>query len=291
MSAPVSPVARRVQSNGITIAVHDWDSNGRPLLIVHGNSFLGRLWDVTARALAPEFRPIAMDLRGHGDSDVPPEGYGRSDHAADILGVVATLGLTRPLVLAHSVGAISTLLAAGMRPGVLGAIVAIEPVIRPKVREEGWLPFGTHALSEQALRRRHQWPSRSAALENYRTKGPFAAWQPEVVGLYVEHGFRDRPDGTIELKCPGWVEAQGYEVTPSTDPWPLMPAVDSPVLLVRAGQSRLFTPTIADDLAAMLPAARLVTVPGRSHALPMEDPVLIADLARTFFAEPDPRER
>ncbi|MCS6802565.1 MAG: alpha/beta hydrolase [Chloroflexota bacterium] len=285
MSLP-TPQQRRVPANGITLAVHDWGGSGAPLLAVHGNSFHGRIWDVTLRQLWPDYRSYALDLRGHGDSDTPEQGYSRFDHAADIVAVVEALGLRRPVVLAHSVGAISTLLAASMAPDRFGPMVLIEPVIRPKTAAAPWLPSAaTATLAEQARRRRHRWPSREAAVAHYRTKPAFASWQPEVLALYVEHGFRDQPDGSIELKCPGWVEALGYEASPAANPWPHLPAVACPVLLVRAGTSRLFSEAIAADLAAALPNARVVTVPDRSHALPMEDPALVARIARAFFAE------
>ena len=284
--SPVDPQLRRVPSNGIVLAVHDWGGDGRPVLLVHGNSFLGRLWDVTARALLPDYRPYALDLRGHGDSDVPGTGYSRFDHAADIAGVVEALDLQRPCILAHSIGATSSLLAAGLSPTRFGPLVLIEPVIRPRHSPERWAPSGgATAMAEQARRRRHHWPSRQAALDHYRTKPAFSSWQPEVLDLYVKHGFRDAPDGGIELKCPGWVEAQGYEVSPTTNPWPHLETVRNPVLLVRAGTSRLFSEAIANDLAATLPNARVLSIADRSHALPMEDPQLVARLARSFFDE------
>jgi pimeloyl-ACP methyl ester carboxylesterase len=280
------PTLRRVPSNGIAIAVHDWDGAGRPVLLVHGNSFLGRLWDVTARDLLPDYRPIAMDLRGHGDSDVPAQGYTRQDHAADITGVVEALGLETPLVLAHSVGAVSSLVAAGNRPDLFSAMMLVEPVIRPKVTDPNWLPSPTvNGIADAARKRRHTWPSADAAYDNYRTKPAFADWSPDVLRLYVEEGFRPQPDGTIELKCPGWVEAQGYEVTPSTNPWPLVPAISIPVLVVRGGSSRVFSAPIAESLVAELPNGRLLTYEARSHALPMEEPLAIAETAKRFFAE------
>lgn len=279
-----TPRLRRVVANGITIAVHDWGGSGQPLVVVHGNSFHARVWDVTLHDLWPAYRPYAIDLRGHGESDVPATGYSRFDHAADIIGVVEALRLARPFVLAHSVGAIAALLAAGLAPNRFGPMVLIEPVIRPRGAAETWLPSpATAALGEQARRRRHRWPSRAEALARYRTKPAFASWQPEVLRLYVEYGFRDGPDGQVELKCPGWVEAQGYEASPTTNPWPYLASVESPILLVRGGESRLFSEPIAAELAATLPNARVLSVPGRSHALPMEDPALVARLAREFF--------
>jgi pimeloyl-ACP methyl ester carboxylesterase len=285
MSLP-APRPLRISANGITLAVNDWGGHGQPLVVVHGNSFHARVWDVTLSDLWPAYRPYAVDLRGHGDSDVPASGYSRFDHAADLTAVVEALGLLQPFVLAHSVGAIAVLLAAALTPGQFGPMVLVEPVIRPKVADANWLPSAaTAAFAEQARRRRHQWPSRAAALESYRTKPAFASWQPEVLRLYVDHGFRDLPNGQVELKCPGWVEAQGYKASPTTNPWPHLASVECPVLIVRAGESRVFSEAIAAELAATLPHAHLISVPGRSHALPMEDPSLVARLVREFFAE------
>lgn len=285
-SATSQPQTRLIPSNGINIAVHDWGGTGQPLLLVHGNSFLGRIWDPIARALLPGYQPLAMDLRGHGDSDKPAEGYRREDHAADIAGVIRSLGLQRPHILAHSIGAASSLIAAGTHPGIAGPIVAIEPIIRPKHEWRTWEGIDDSPIaSARARKRRHTWESREAVYETYRSKHAFAAWTPEILQTYVQYGFADLPDGTVELKCRGAIEAIGYEVSPISDPWPVLPHVDSPVLVVRGGRSIIFSKIIVHDLVTTLPNARDLTIEAASHVLPMEFPDEVVRFTREFFAE------
>jgi non-heme chloroperoxidase len=82
------------------------NSLGRPLLFIHGFSQCALAWDRQMRSdLAATFRLVAMDLRGHGRSDKPREGYADSQlWAADVNAVIHTLGLVRPILCGWSYG-------------------------------------------------------------------------------------------------------------------------------------------------------------------------------------------
>ena len=88
-----TPADRNVEVNGLNIHYLDWggDSN-RNLLLVHGQGGNAHNWDHIARALSGEFRVIAVDQRGHGDSDHTREGYGADRFAADLAEFVEKIG-------------------------------------------------------------------------------------------------------------------------------------------------------------------------------------------------------
>ena len=98
-----------------------------PAVLAHGFSDDGLCWTPVAEALAPDYDVVMVDARGHGRSAAPEQGYGSADHANDLAGVIQALGLKRPAVLGHSMGAASTLVLAGMYPDLPRAILLEDP--------------------------------------------------------------------------------------------------------------------------------------------------------------------
>ncbi|MFG1967438.1 alpha/beta fold hydrolase [Nonomuraea sp. NPDC049028] len=89
--------------HGIHIAVRDYPSNGRPLVLLHGAGLNLALWDAVADVLAHRYHLVALDFLGHGASSVP-EGFTLEADLAALERVIAELGLFRPAVIGHSYG-------------------------------------------------------------------------------------------------------------------------------------------------------------------------------------------
>ena len=99
------PIMKRVKGDGLKINLATWEGVGKPILCVHGITANCRCWDVLAAALAPEYRVLAMDLRGRGRSDKPSEGYALEYHLRDINCLLDDLGIDRAVIMGHSLGA------------------------------------------------------------------------------------------------------------------------------------------------------------------------------------------
>src|SRR5215218_7239361 len=112
-----------VEANGITLHYTRTGGDGPPVVLAHGFSDDGLCWTPVAEALAREYDVVMVDARGHGRSDAPEWGYGSAEQAGDLAGAIAALGLHRPAVLGHSMGAATALALAGTRPDVPGAIL------------------------------------------------------------------------------------------------------------------------------------------------------------------------
>src|SRR5512133_4064253 len=80
-------------------------SEGPPLVLLHGLTDSGACWNRVASQLTPEFEIVALDLRAHGLSDAPANGYAASDHARDVIGIIEILGLKSVTLIGHSLGA------------------------------------------------------------------------------------------------------------------------------------------------------------------------------------------
>ncbi len=87
-----------------------------PLVLAHGFSEDGLCWFSAAQVLAARYDLALPDARGHGQSDAPEQALGALEQAADVAAVITGLGLQRPIVLGHSMGAITTLTLAGPYP-------------------------------------------------------------------------------------------------------------------------------------------------------------------------------
>jgi pimeloyl-ACP methyl ester carboxylesterase len=142
-------------------------------------------------------------------------------------------------------------------------------------------------LPKGALKRRTVWPSREALLKSYRSRSPFKTWREDVLRLYVEQGAYLRPDGQVELKCPGPIEAQMYAGATPFEAFELLPEVGCPALVVRGEHSDSHLPFIAQAIADQLADGRVVTIEGGGHFCPMEKPEAVLAEIRRFLDEGD----
>ena len=116
-----------IEVNGLRLHYTRTGGAKPPVVLAHGFSDDGRCWTPIAEALAPEYDVVMVDARGHGRSEGPEGGYDPATQAADLAGAIAALGLRRPPVLGHSMGAATALAFAGTFPDVPGAILLEDP--------------------------------------------------------------------------------------------------------------------------------------------------------------------
>lgn len=120
-------VSDDVVANGIRLHYYRTGGNKPPLVMVHGITDNGLCWTRLARALEPEYDVIMYDARGHGLSDAPEDGYSYEDHAADLAGLIGALGLVRPRLMGHSMGAATVAVTAASRPELARGVVLEDP--------------------------------------------------------------------------------------------------------------------------------------------------------------------
>src|SRR5512139_1092441 len=108
-----------IQANGLRLHYTRTGGEKPPLVLAHGVTDDGLCWSPVAAVLAPDYDVIMVDARGHGLSDAPLEGYGPIEQAGDLAGLIKALDLQRPIVLGHSMGASTALVAAARYPELL----------------------------------------------------------------------------------------------------------------------------------------------------------------------------
>jgi len=273
-----------VEANGIRLHYLEWSSEGPPVVLLHATGFLARLWEPIAVQMSTRFHVFALDARGHGDSDKPaPAGsYGWEGLATDLMGFLDTLSLVGVPIIGHSSGAAGAARLAATRPDYVSAAVLIEPTVFPPMPVEG-SDERKEQLASGAAKRRMVWDSREELMTAYRQRRAFAGWRKDVLRLFAEHGTFEREDGRFELKCPGEIEAELYRNSLSPDTWDLLPRVRCPTLVIRGENTEPLLALVAEGVTRRIPGARLATIAGGSHFVPMERPEAIAVEALAFL--------
>ena len=274
--ASIAPSGWAVASDDQEVAYYELGAAGPPLLLVHATGFCGPAMAPVAALLAPSFRCIALDSRGHGASPRPADGdFSWAGFGADALAVVDELGLEGAIGIGHSCGAAALLLAEQARPGTFAGLYCYEPIVYPHdtVLEPS---LEGNPLSAGALRRRWRFADREEALVNFSAKAPFDTLDPEVLAAYVDNGFEPDPAGGIRLRCRREDEARVYAHGFSHDAYAHLGAVPCPVTLAGGEYTDAIGPDLLARYARRLDKVEVVTLPGLGHFGPLEDPAAVA---------------
>jgi pimeloyl-ACP methyl ester carboxylesterase len=268
------PVRRsvRLSERGVELAVLEWDGPGPLALLSHATGFCGAMWGEVAQVLRAGYRVVAYDARGHGDSSkpAPPAAYDWQACALDLIALAEQLQTESQgergavYAIGHSFGGTATLGAAAQRPDLFARIGLVDPVLMPRVHN------APSRMSENARRRRAEWPSRDALRETWRERSLFADWTPTAFETYVREGTRERADGSVELKCPPEVEAAVFENAGSIDVAAAASALRIPALLLFALRGE-FRREWAEALEKRAASLRIEDMDA-GHLLPMEVP-------------------
>lgn len=122
-----NPTSAYVNRNGIKLHYYRTGGNKPPLVLAHGITDDGMCWSRVAEVLADDFDIVMVDACGHGKSDAPEDGYTLQNLGAELAGVIQALEIDQPIILGHSMGAITALVAAGLYPSMPRAILLEDP--------------------------------------------------------------------------------------------------------------------------------------------------------------------
>jgi pimeloyl-ACP methyl ester carboxylesterase len=286
----VTPRDRYIDANRLRHHLLEWGETGPTVLLLHGFLEHGHVWDFAAPHLAAEgFRVLALDWRGHGDTDWIGAGgyYHFADYAADLAGLVRALG-GRVALVAHSMGAGAAVLYAGTEPSRVTALACIDALGPPDTnpadvpgRYAAWLTD----LAKTAARER---PAISLAEATARLRERFPRFSDAVAAHMARHGTRVE-GGTRVWKFDPLHQTTGptpYYVAQARAFWK---RVACPVLYVAGAESpyRLPAEDESDRLAEL--RAERVVLPKVAHHPHLEAPerlsvVLAAFLKRSLAA-------
>lgn len=239
------PTSHRITSQRAKMHFVDWgNADAPPLILLHGGKDHCRSWDWTARELRERFHIIAPDLRGHGDSDWSADGsYPMEGYVYDLAQLIHQLDLAPVSIVAHSLGGNIALRYAGLYPGKVKKLVAIEGLgpspeliekmeARPRAeRLREWIDLKRAA----AARTVKHYDTIDDALERMKAANKFL--NDEQARHLTEYGAARNEDGTWRWKFDHYLNIWQNVDIPQADKEALIAAVTCPTLLLYGADS------------------------------------------------------
>lgn len=278
----VLPEDHEVVVRGMRFHYLDWPSpSGRPpVLFLHGGALNAHTFDLVSLGLRSDYRCLALDLRGHGDSEWSPvQDYAIATHAADVAAFVERLGVAPLVVVGMSLGGLTAIHYAGQHAAQLTGLVIID------TGPDG-LAQGRERIRQFAEATMVGFPSVEDYVVEALKFNPLR--RADLLRRSLLHNLRQTPAGTWVWK---WdPRPRATPVDPDlwnrrrTALWDDVPHITCPTLVVRGAKSDNFSEENAKQLVARLPHGRLVEVQGAGHTVQGDNPRDLLRELRTFLA-------
>jgi 3-oxoadipate enol-lactonase len=260
------PVKQITTRNGVTLACRD-EGTGSPLVLIHGFCGSSAYWQKVIPELAKQYRVIAPDLRGHGESSAPDETCTMERLADDLVHLLDELSLPRVIMFGHSLGGYVTLAFAEKYPDKLSGFGLIHSTAFPdstegkanrekgmeSIREHGIEPF-IKALVPKLFAPEHV----ETMPEEVRLVKTIGLATDPMGAVHTLQGMRDRADRNHVLKN-----------------------TSLPVLLVAGERDQIIPPERTFSVEAPHVSRELIRSAG--HMSMLETPDELIDVIRRFL--------
>jgi 3-oxoadipate enol-lactonase len=257
-----------IDLDGITLHYTD-EGAGEPVVLIHGFPLSSELWTPQRAALADRYRVIALDLRGHGRSDLPDENITIGHYADDVVALMDALGIGQATVAGLSMGGYTTMAILRRHPDRVRAVMLLatkapgdtEPGKQGRdemirlAREEG-----ATAVAEKMLPKMLTERTRGEAPELTGFVRSMMAGTPVEGIVAALHALRERPDST-----------------------PTLQQTRLPALILVGDKDELTPPADAEAMHRALSGSRLEVIPDAAHLLNLEQPEQVNRLLLDFL--------
>lgn len=262
-----------VTVNGLRLHYLDWGAEGKqPFIMLHGIGRIAHSFDHIAPHFNKDYHVIALDMRGHGDSQWSPEGaYLVEDYARDLAAFIEQLNLRDVILLGNSTGGRVVQFYAGTHPERMAKLI---------VEDVG--PERTNEIASGFARRVQQeeqgWASEDELVASLMRGG--GKTSEELQRNYAHFGTKRREDGRIVWKRdPNLVK--GFI---PTELWAQVLKIKCPTIYILGGASTIVPPETQQKLRENLPAVQIVTMPKLGHYPHQEAPEDYIRIVQGFLA-------
>lgn len=268
----------RVEVDGAAIHYLAWGEEWRRgLVFVHGGGAHAHWWTHVAARFADEFRVLAVDLSGHGDSD-HRDVYAMEQWTEEVIAVAAHGAIDgRPVVIGHSMGGFVTIGTAALHSDRLaGAIVCDSPVTAPD-------PEVDAARIGSAFGAPRTYPTLDDALAHFRTVPPQEHYLPYVVDYVARHsvrrierGWRWKFDRQVFAQFAGGMRSIAL---------PYLGKVRCRFALLRSEHGLVTADIGAEMYDTLGRVAPVIEIPEAGHHAMLDQPLLLLTALRTLVAD------
>lgn len=255
----------------------EWSNDGVPMILIHGFGNEAHIWDDFAPSVAEAYQVVAIDQRGHGDSDWDPEGrYEYDDLVADLEAVIDRLDFERVVLVGHSLGGRVSMLYAGRHPEKLAGFVIVDSA--PELD-----PRGSIRIRQDVEQHRDPSFGEPAEYESYLSTA-YPAATPSAIRRMAKHGLEQREDARWVLKMDPALRGFGSsqideagirerEKRNTSEMWEALERTPCPTLVVRGAASDILSAEVADRMAdEVLQKGSLAVVGQAGHSVMTDNP-------------------
>jgi N-formylmaleamate deformylase len=261
-----------IDADGVNIHAHRAGRLDRPTLVLaHGLSDNGRCWWRVAQAFEDDFDIVMIDARNHGQSGTAG-GDGASPDA-DVAAVIAQLGLDRPTLMGHSVGARTIADFAAAQPGVVQKLVLIDPPWKASQESAG----GASDSRREAVRSWLVSCSEATTTElGALAREQHSTWPAEEYPTWIESKQQVRPEAADTVVRSGWGDS--------------VVSIDCPTLLVQGDpdEGGIVTDEVAQRVVELNSHVSAVRIAGAGHNIHREQFERFVDVTRNFIGQSTP---
>jgi pimeloyl-ACP methyl ester carboxylesterase len=245
-----------LEVNGLRLHYLDWGaprSGALPLVILHGLTGSAAAMARVGDHFASRYHVVALDQRGHGESEHSGErAYHTSNYVSDLGGFVDALGFERFALLGHSMGGHNTIAFTARHPDRIAAAIAND--IPPRLDWNRDEILGRYADAETPTP--EVFPDVDAWIASQDS--PFTSEEQFRISAAAR---LEEVDGGVRLKADPWAS---IEWAPD-DLWDAFRSIERPLLLVRGGRSPILDAQTLQDMDMALDSARSITLEKSGH--------------------------
>ncbi len=258
-----------IETNGIRLHITRSGGDKPALVLLHGFSDDGLCWTPIAQLFENDYDIVMIDARGHGRSDAPESGYGHDQHAADVAGVIAALRLEKPVVMGHSMGAVTTLALAGLHPTLPGAIVLEDPPPFWEQRAGNLQPERRRSMGSWVIDLKRL--TREEMIEGNRKSSP--NWPEAERGPWADSKLR------LSFNVLNGFGGAGLDLREAVQ------RITCPALLITADTAlgAITSAKQADELKSLVPQLQMVNIAGAGHNIRREQPERFVQCVKEFL--------
>lgn len=275
MATDIQVQDRLIMLNGLRFHFRDWGSESAPpLVLLHGFTGHARSWDTFARAMCDRFRVLALDQRGHGETEWADD-YAPERMVEDIEAFVRALKLQRFALLGLSMGGRNAYAYAARHPETLDRLVIVD--IGPEIMTAGRDRIQTNVQASDVFDDPEEAVRAARALN---PRPPEAELRHRLL-----NNLRQLEDGRWTWRYDRSLRSPDRPLPrPDADSaWAMLPKITCPTLLVRGAESDILSRETADRMVRTIPNCRLVEVPDAGHSVPLDNPSGFIAAVRPFL--------
>jgi esterase len=258
----------------------DWGAKDRhPVLFLHGGGLNAHTWDLVCLMLRDRYHCVALDQRGHGDSEWEPTAdYRFESQVADLEGFIDKLKLERPLLVGHSMGGFAAMGYAIRHAAKMGGLVLVD--IAPEISAQGSLRVRNFIKMDRELDSVEDFVERALKFNPMRNR--------ELLRRSLLHNLRQLPSGKWTWKhdpkrIPANMSAE--QIARKDQINDNAANITCPTLVMRGARSDVLTDESAEKFAKSVPNGRWIRIENAGHTIQGDNPRGLLGVLEPFMGE------